>query len=78
MPKAFRIPFETSQRSVKIKLNLIFSLRPGLGREGLKCCYLSQKESEYRKLSECKAATLQLSLHEELLKFEGLMQILAV
>ena len=76
--KAFIIPFETPQRSVKIKLNLNFSLRPGLGREGLKCCYLSQKQREYRKLSECKAATLQLSLHEELLNFEGLMQILAV
>ena len=29
-------PSEAPQRSVKIKLNLIFSLRPGLGREGLK------------------------------------------
>ena len=35
--KAFIKPFDTPQRSVKIKLTLIFSLRPGLGREGLKC-----------------------------------------
>ena len=34
--KAFIKSFETPQRSVKIKIfNLIFSLRPGLGREGL-------------------------------------------
>ena len=32
--KAFK-PFEAPQRSVKIKFDLIFSLRPGLGREGL-------------------------------------------
>ena len=33
--KAFIKPLEAPQRSVKIKFNLIFSLRPGLGREGL-------------------------------------------
>ena len=34
--KAFIKPFETPQRSVKIKIKLNFSsLRPGLGREGL-------------------------------------------
>ena len=33
--KAFTKLFETPQRSVKIKIQLIFSLRPGLGREGL-------------------------------------------
>ena len=36
--KAFIKPFETPQRSVKIKFNLIFSLCPGLGREGLTGC----------------------------------------
>ena len=37
--KAFKVfikPFEATQRSMKIKNNLIFSLRPGLGWEGLK------------------------------------------
>ena len=34
--KAFIKPFDVPQRSVKIKINLIFSLRPILGREGLK------------------------------------------
>ena len=34
--KAFIKPFEATQRSMKIKINLIFSLRPGLGWEGLK------------------------------------------
>ena len=34
--KAFIKPFEAPQRSVKIKLNLIFSLRLGLGGEGLR------------------------------------------
>ena len=33
---AFIKPFEAPQRSVKIKIYLIFSLRPGLGRKGLK------------------------------------------
>ena len=37
--KAFIKPFEAPQRSTKIKFNLIFSLRPGLGREGLKTDY---------------------------------------
>ena len=35
--KAFIKPFEVPQRSVKIKFNLIFSLLPGLGWEGLNC-----------------------------------------
>ena len=34
--KAYIKPFEETQRSMKIKINLIFSLRPGLGWEGLK------------------------------------------
>ena len=34
--KAFIKPFEATQRSMKIKINLIFSLRPGLGWGGLK------------------------------------------
>ena len=33
--KAFIKPFEVTQRSVKIKMKLIFSLCLGLGREGL-------------------------------------------
>ena len=33
--KAFIKPFEVSQRSMKIKFNLIFSLRAGLVWEGL-------------------------------------------
>ena len=33
--KALIKSFEAPQRNVKIKLNLIFSLHPGLGREGL-------------------------------------------
>ena len=32
---AFIKPFAAPQRSVKIKIELNFSLRPGLGREGL-------------------------------------------
>ena len=35
--KAFIKPFEAPQRSAKIKFNLIFSLCPGLGRQGLSC-----------------------------------------
>ena len=34
--KAFIKPFESPQKSVKIKFMLIFSLRPGSGREGLR------------------------------------------
>ena len=34
--KAFVKPFETPQRSVKQKFKLIFSVRPGLRRKGLK------------------------------------------
>ena len=34
--KALKKPFEAPQRSVKIKFKLIFSLGPGMGREGLK------------------------------------------
>ena len=33
--KAFIKPFETPQRSVKIKINLVFSLRQGWRQEGL-------------------------------------------
>ena len=33
--KDFIKPFEAPQRSVKIKFNLTFSLRPGSGQEGL-------------------------------------------
>ena len=33
--KAFIKPFEAPQRSVKIKIKVIFSLRPGLVRKGL-------------------------------------------
>ena len=41
--KAFKTlikAFEAPERKVKIKFNLIFSQRPGLGREGLTLTYI--------------------------------------
>ena len=36
--KAFIKPFEAPRRSVEIKIQLNFSLRQGLGREGIIAC----------------------------------------
>ena len=47
--KAFIKPFEALQRSVKMKFNLIFSLRPGLGREGLNGFQLPKIVSDWDK-----------------------------
>ena len=40
--KAFIKPLEAPQRSVKKKVNLIFSLCPGLGRKGLIRSYIKR------------------------------------
>ena len=48
--KAFIKPFEAPQRSVKIKIELLFSYCPGLGREELKR-YLCSKIHNFQVLS---------------------------
>ena len=48
--KAFIKPFEPPQRRVKIKIELLFSHRPGLGREELKR-YLCSKIHNFQVFS---------------------------